>query len=267
MIIEKKISVDGAEIFVKTCGKGDPILFIHGNPDSADMWDDYLREFSHKYMCISFDIPGFKRSGTPEGFDFSFESMGQFLAQFLEELGVSDKVTLVMHDFGGAYGLSYAVQFQDKIRSLVVSNTIVHSKYKWHFWGRVWRTPVVGELSMLLSSKWLFRFELSRSSEKLEKSWMDKCYEEFDKGTQKSVLKMYRAADPWKLEKWQEKLDSLYNEVPTIVLWGEKDAYIPIQFSKKFGDKVVVFPESGHWVTIEEQSGVIKEIEQHLAGV
>ena len=264
MIDSGVVEIDGAEIFFKSKGLGPPVLFLHGNPDCADMWGDYLDELGEAYQCFAIDIPGFKRSATPLDFDFSFESMGHFIDSLLIKLQINEKITIVMHDFGGAYGLSFAVQYPEKVKSLVITNTIVNVDYRWHFWGRVWRTKFIGEMSMKLSSKWLFRFELSRGSQKLTKDWMDQRYEQFDYKTQRAVLAMYRAADPWRLTKRQRKLDRLYETVPTLVLWGEKDPYIPLRFSRCFGENVVIYPNSGHWVTLEEKKDVLAKIEDFL---
>ena len=73
------VDVEGARIYVADEGKGQPVLFLHGNPDSADMWSGVIERLKDKYRCIAIDLPGFGRSEAPASFDASLESEAQFV--------------------------------------------------------------------------------------------------------------------------------------------------------------------------------------------
>ena len=62
-------------------------------------------------------------------------------------------IDLVVHDFGGLFGLAWAVRHPERVRRLAILNTMFFPDYRWHFWARVWRTPLLGELSLAVSTR------------------------------------------------------------------------------------------------------------------
>jgi pimeloyl-ACP methyl ester carboxylesterase len=60
--------------YVKDEGAGSPILFLHGAPDSAEMWNGVIRRLSSHYRCLAPDLPGFGRSVASANFDYSLDS-------------------------------------------------------------------------------------------------------------------------------------------------------------------------------------------------
>src|SRR4051812_45391668 len=57
---------DGTQIYYKDWGSGQPIVFSHGWPLSADAWEDQMFYLaSHGYRCIAHDRRGHGRSGQP----------------------------------------------------------------------------------------------------------------------------------------------------------------------------------------------------------
>jgi haloalkane dehalogenase len=77
------------------------------------------------------------------------------------------------------------------------------------------------------------------------------------------VLRLYRATDPENFAGWEEKLLELTRRVPTLVLWGDQDPYIPMSYADRFGaQRITHFPDCGHWLPLEaavEVSGLLSE--------
>ena len=69
------LSVQNVNVHLVDEGSGPPILFLHGNPDSADMWGGIVRRLKGQFRCLAPDLPGFGRSPAPRDFDCSLESM------------------------------------------------------------------------------------------------------------------------------------------------------------------------------------------------
>ena len=61
---------------------------------------------------------------------------------------VYDQVHLVVHDFGGPFGLTWGLEHPDRWASVVLINVGVLPGYSWHTMARRWRTPVLGELKI-----------------------------------------------------------------------------------------------------------------------
>lgn len=91
---------DGAEIYYKDWGSGKPILFSHGWPLDADMWEYQMEYLSSRgYRTIAFDRRGFGRSSQPwNGYDY--DTFADDIHALIEHLDLRD-VTLVGFSMGG----------------------------------------------------------------------------------------------------------------------------------------------------------------------
>jgi non-heme chloroperoxidase len=101
---------DNATIFYKDWGKGDPIVFSHGWPLSADAWDEHLYFFASKgYRVIAHDRRGHGRSSqTWTGNDM--DTYAEDLAALIEKLDLRN-VTLVGHSTGGGEVTRYTAKY------------------------------------------------------------------------------------------------------------------------------------------------------------
>jgi pimeloyl-ACP methyl ester carboxylesterase len=260
--------VQGVDVFFKECGVGEPVLFVHGNPDSADIWDDVIPALQERYRCIAIDLPGFGRSKAPRDFDCSFENLGRFLGAFVERLGVEQTVNLVAHDFGGAFAMAWAAMQPERIRRIVVINhPFFVAEYRWHFWAKIWRTPVVGELSTLMMDWWpVFSESLRMGSKKLSIEKIRHAHTYVTPALKAMILRLYRAADPQRFKEWEPRMLETTSKIPTLVLWGEHDPYIPAWVATKLGAQLVKrFEESGHWVPAEFPQRVSDELLRFFA--
>lgn len=91
---------DGTSIYYKDWGSGRPVLFSHGWPLDADMWDVQMHHLSsHGFRSIAFDRRGFGRSDQPwTGYDY--DTFADDIADLVEHLGLSE-ITLVGFSMGG----------------------------------------------------------------------------------------------------------------------------------------------------------------------
>lgn len=91
---------DGTEIYYKDWGSGKPVLFSHGWPLDADMWEYQMEYLSSRgYRTIAFDRRGFGRSDQPwTGYDY--DTFADDIAQLINHLDLRD-VTLVGFSMGG----------------------------------------------------------------------------------------------------------------------------------------------------------------------
>jgi pimeloyl-ACP methyl ester carboxylesterase len=262
------VTACGVDVFVRDTGSGEPVLFLHGNPDSADLWDGVIDHLKDRYRCIAIDLPGFARSKAPADFDYSLENLARFVDATVEAIGIREPLNLVAHDFGGSFAMSWAIAHPAKVRRIVVIN---HSSFvegfKWHWRARVWRTPLLGELSMLATRWPLFRASMQAGSRKLTEDQIRSAYERLSPQWRRMVLRLYRASGPAERAKWVARTQALTARIPTLVLWGEHDPFIPSSTADKFNAKKVVrFPESGHFAPAEVPDRVASEIRSFFAG-
>jgi pimeloyl-ACP methyl ester carboxylesterase len=236
-------------------------LYVHGVPDSSDMWLDFLARSGG----LAPDLPGFGRSGKPGSLSFTIEEYADFLEAFLEFVEV-ERVSMVVHDWG-AVGLAFAQRHPERIERLVVINAVPFMPgYRWHRTARIWRTPLLGELSMGSTNRRLLRL-LSRESNAtpgpMPESWLDSVLTHFDEGTQRAILRLYRSSPPERLAQAGAQLGEL--GVPSLVVWGMRDPYIPARFGKAYADvlgaELLELADAGHWAWLDRPDVVDRVVD------
>src|SRR5690349_11179628 len=169
---------------------GEPVVYVHGVPTDGDDWLPFL-ERTGGYAP---DLPGFGRSGKPGDFDYSAGGYASFLESFLDHVGV-ERYSLVVHDWG-AVGLALAQRAPGRLARLVVTNAVPFLPgYRWHRVARAWRTPLVGELTMGFTTRFALRRTLRQqiSDRVAADSMTDRIWRNFDHGTQRAILRLYRS--------------------------------------------------------------------------
>ena len=247
-----QVEAGGVATHVAEAGAGPDVVLLHGNPDTHTVWEPVVERLARSHHCIAPDLPGFGGSKAPADFDCSLANQGAWVAAVLDSLGLP-RVHLVVHDVGGPYGLAFTSEHPDRVRSLSIFNTNFFPDYRWHFWARVWRTRVLGELSMAIANRPLFIRELKRGSPRMTTEYASRAYDEFGRDAKRMVLRWYRAMDPEVHAGWDQKLLAVTAQMPKQVLWGDRDPFIPPATADRYGaDSVQHFPDYGHWVMIED---------------
>src|ERR687892_51698 len=109
---------------------GDPVLLVHGFPESSRMWAPLMGALSEAgRRCLAPDLYclGASRDPGPATFERNLEA----LATLHAELGLG-RVALVVHDWGGFVGLAWACEHPDLVSALVISDTGFFSDGRWH---------------------------------------------------------------------------------------------------------------------------------------
>ena len=137
---ERRLTVDGIGSRVLETGPEDAaeaIVFVHGNPNSADEWRELMGQTGALARSIALDMPGFGRADRPgKEFKVPVEGPAAFLGGALDHLGVQ-RAHLVLHDFGGPWGLAWAASHPDAFASVVLINTGVLIGFEMHRVGRL----------------------------------------------------------------------------------------------------------------------------------
>ena len=232
------------------------VAFFHGNPGSAGDWVDLVEDVGGLARAIAFDLPGFGQSPSPPGFGHTLEEYADWVGQALDAAGIS-RVHLVLHDFGGPIALVWAAGNPERVASVTLFNTGILTGYDWHTMARVWQTPVLGELSMMLSSRQVFRRAVSSAEPRgLPGEFLDEMFDNYDRETRSAVLDLYRSA-----KNLGDRADEVARQlaaadIPALVVWGAKDHYLNASFASRQREafpsaEVHLVPDSGHWPFID----------------
>jgi haloalkane dehalogenase len=103
-------------------GKGPAVLLLHGNPTWSYIYRNVIKELRGECRLIALDLPGFGMSQAPTGYGFTAQEHAKALTEFISRLELKNFV-LVVQDWGGPIGISYAVNHPANIRGIIVMNT------------------------------------------------------------------------------------------------------------------------------------------------
>jgi pimeloyl-ACP methyl ester carboxylesterase len=250
------------------------IVFVHGNPGSSSDWTALVDAAGELGRAVAFDMPGFGKAKAPPEFDYHVTSYAGFLQAALAELEI-ERAHLVLHDFGGPFGLFWGVQHPEAWRSVVLINIGVMPGYTWHSMAKRWRTRGLGELVQAWIPRWAWRRTMQSSSPRgLPPEFVDKMYDDYDRDTRGTVLRLYRATpDPGNTA---AELGSAMAELhkPALVVWGAADPFIGVEYAERqreFFDvqELVILQDSGHWPFQDDpqrvQSAVVAFLRRQLS--
>jgi haloalkane dehalogenase len=120
--------MSAAQRYTNDEGEGDPIVFLHGNPSSSYLWRNVMPHAEGLGRLVAPDLIGMGdseklRDSGPDRYSFA-EHYG-FLSALLDQLGVNQRVTLVIHDWGSVLGFHWANQHREAVRGIAYMEAIV----------------------------------------------------------------------------------------------------------------------------------------------
>ncbi len=107
--------VNGAELYFELAGTGDALVFVHGFSLDHRMWDDQFGVFAKHFKVVRYDLRGFGKSSLPGEARYSH---AEDLLALVEHLKLG-RVSVVGLSLGGGVAVDFALQFPEKIRSLI----------------------------------------------------------------------------------------------------------------------------------------------------
>ena len=117
----KFISINGSLIHYIEEGKGNPILFLHGNPTSSYLWRNIIPIASNAGRCIALDLVGFGKSAKPD-LHYSFQDHYGYVKGFIEAKRLQN-IIITGHDWGGVLGFWYAYNHRENVRGIAFMET------------------------------------------------------------------------------------------------------------------------------------------------
>jgi len=137
MRYEKQFAeVLGSRMAYVDVGSGDPIVFLHGNPTSSYLWRNVIPHLVSHGRCIAPDLIGMgdsaKLADSGPG-SYRFVEHRRYLDALLEQLGVHERVTLVVHDWGSGLGFDWANRHRDAVSGIAYMEAVV-KPVSWDDW-------------------------------------------------------------------------------------------------------------------------------------
>jgi pimeloyl-ACP methyl ester carboxylesterase len=261
---DSSINVEGIRSPLLESGPGqavEAVVFVHVNPGSSNDWRSLAELVGSFARVIAMDMVGFGAADKPTNFDYSVEGYARHLGALLAASGVR-RVDLVLHDFGGPWGLTWAAANPRSIASVTLINTGVLLDYHWHYLAQIWQTRLLGELFMATTTRAGMQLLLRHVNPRgLPREYVEQVYRSLDRGTRRAVLRLYRNS-----RETQGVMQGIASALrplalPAQVVLAACDPYIPLSHAERQREvfpraQVPVFPDSGHWPFIDNPEAV-----------
>ena len=255
-------------------GTGAPILFVHGTPTWSFLWRDFIKSLRQTHRCVAPDHLGFGLSEKPVGADYTPKAHAERLETFIETLELKN-INLVVHDFGGPIGLSYALRYPDNIRSLTLMNTWLWSNEGNKSIERA-NSLVSGPVGKFLYKRLNFSARVllkagfadkSKLTKELHKHYLNP-FDTGDKRLAPYVLaKELTGSNAWYDSLWEQR--HVLRQLPMMIHWGIKDSFFPPLHLARWQEafpKVSVIPyeTAGHFLQEEVTQALIQNLETFI---
>ena len=247
------IEVNGVNINYKIGGKGEPLLLLHGYPQSHVLWRKIAPLFAENYTVICSDLRGYGDSDKPQSdkthLAYSKKTMGLDQNELMKKLGFNEYF-LVGHDRGGRVAHRMAIDFKENIKKISVldivptshvfknTNAILAKRYyHWFFLIQSYPLP---ETMIGNDPEYYIRSKLQMwgaNNEYLTEEIIQEYLRCFTTETIQASCEDYRAGASIDLVHHEEDFDKKIS-CPLQVLWGSKatleELYDPIKIWKEW---------------------------------
>lgn len=113
--MQSSIEVSGTTVYVKGNGE-QTIIFIHGWPDTHEIWSAQMDFFSKDYKCVSFTLPGFLKGDSKA---YTLDDIIGKIDDVVEAVSPGQQVILMLHDWGCVFGYEYIMRNSAKVGKVV----------------------------------------------------------------------------------------------------------------------------------------------------
>ncbi|MFI5391827.1 MAG: alpha/beta fold hydrolase [Bacteriovoracales bacterium] len=255
-------------------GTGVPMVMVHGNPTWSFFYRNLALLFKKKYRIIIPDHMGMGLSDKPKKYQFTIKNHMENFGKLIDSLELPP-FHLVVHDWGGPIGLSYAVSHPEKIKSLTILNTAAFNSKEIPFRIALCKFPLLGRIIIQGFNGFAYPATLMASHKGLSR--------EVKKGFLHPYKKLTSRAAQWKfvqeiplkpnhpnfnlIDSIEKKLHLL--KCKKLILWGEKDFCFNQSFLKRWREiypeaNVISYQNAGHYLLEDAIWQIFPEMENFL---
>jgi len=127
--LKKSATISGLNMAYIDAGKGDPVIFLHGNPTSSYIWRNIIPYVQSTNHCIAPDLMGMGDSDKlPAPGDYTFANNEQYLDELFTALKIAHNIVFVVHDWGSALALNWASKHPGAVKGIVYMESILRPR-------------------------------------------------------------------------------------------------------------------------------------------
>jgi pimeloyl-ACP methyl ester carboxylesterase len=284
MFSDHYVQVNGIRLHYVTAGEGSLILFLHGFPEFWYAWRNQLAEFGKDHHAVALDMRGFNLSDKPSDVSqYRLNVLVEDICALSEHLSRGQKFILVGHDWGGFVAWAFAIAYPDALAKLVIINaphpavfarllTSNPEQQQASAYMEIFRSAQAEQIlsannfDVLANRVMVFGSKnglLPEDKPEYIKAWSQP-------GALTGGLNYYRANRLSAAPTGDAANPSRFMvNVPTLVIWGEKDpAMVPqnLDALPEFVPQLTIkrLPEASHWLVHRQSPEVNAHIRDFL---
>ena len=251
-------------------GTGDPLVLLHGIPQSWRMWSPILPELAKHFRCIAIDLKGYGQSHTGRG-DYRHEGVAQQVIALLDTLGI-ENFSLFSHDRGTVQADHLVARVAPRVHRWVRG-----SQHLWHYhpdlspqehWFTDLETRDILQQPKALASRffgWACKYPIQRET-------VVRTIQEFSRPGVGLAVERYFQSSTFRQE-WLDRRTRLIDawRCPTLILQGSDEPPMPREFytddvAARLPDARIAFVDGGHFYVEENPEATLQAALGFLTG-
>ena len=257
---------------------GHPVVMVHGNPTWSYFYRHLIRGLGDSVRSIAVDHIGCGHSDKPgdDAYDYTLSQRVDDLERLLDELVPEGPVTLVLHDWGGMIGMSWAARHPERVARLVLMNTAAfHLPETKRFPLRLWLARDTGVGSLLVNKFNAFSRAATHFcvTEKMSPE-VARGYEAPYASSQADRIATLRFVQDIPLKPadraypvvtaTQDALPT-FADRPILIAWGYKDFVFDVNFLARWKEiypdaRFIEYPDAGHYILEDRRDDLIPQL-------
>jgi pimeloyl-ACP methyl ester carboxylesterase len=255
----RRVRIHGNDIAYRTAGSGPVLLMLHGMVGSSATWRHVMPILSRSFTVVAPDMLGHGESAKPRA-DYSLGAHASCARDLLVALG-HERATVVGQSWGGGVAMQLAYQFPERCERLVLVgsgglglevNALLRAL---SIPGAALVLPLACRPSLRDAGAWLAAWGARRgvhAGRELSEIWRSYAALAEPDARQAFVLTLRSVVDHQGQRVSARDRLYLTRDVPTLIMWGDKDPVIPLQHALDAhasmpGSRLAIFAGAGHF--------------------
>jgi pimeloyl-ACP methyl ester carboxylesterase len=271
----RELILDGVRLRYREAGAGEPLVLLHGYPQSHECWRHQIGALARTHRVIAPDWQGWGESERSLNLSCEYGAEVERIARLFDALGL-ETANLCGHDYGGFLGLGFLIRFPQRARRFAILNSRAHRTFPPPYYRQFWLQSFLGRwpgLRTLLMSQRIGDLHRRRLARYVRKACFDA-----------SQLERYVAwMDTPQGKRWFVHFFAGYRvqvrpelalglasiRCPTAVIWGDRDPYCPFSTAEDLVARILDaalhrIAGADHYVMEERPAEVLQALQDWL---
>lgn len=240
----KDLTLDGVRVCYLDVGRGEPVLLLHGYPQSHRCWRHQIDDLAQTHRVIAPDWPGFGSSERRLEVAPLYAAEAERIGKLADQLGLQ-RFNLITHDYGGHLALGFMSRSPERVLRFAVINSRAHATFSPRFYRfsvfqhwfashalsrAVARRLPIGSLHRRGFERYLRLGCFTRAELNDYLSWMD------DRAGRDYYLHFFTHYHVPTRPELAAVLPTI--RCPTAIIWGTRDPYIPLATAHELAERI-----------------------------